>query len=168
MNNRRFSFELIILSFMVGVLLLCTSVRADVVENGKKVKIEYTLKIDGIVIESSEGKEPLEYVQGEDQIISGLSAGIEGMEVDEQKNIIVSPTEGYGEVNTQAFREIEKDKIPADQELVQGQVIQLSTPDGETIPGIVWEIREDTIVVNFNHPLAGKTLDFDVKVVSVE
>lgn len=156
---------------LVGVLgIISQPVMAEdvTVQDGKKVKIDYTLKMDGQVIETSVDKEPLEYSHGAGQIIPGLSAGLTGMKVGEQKTVIVEPKDAYGDVIPENFREIPKSNFPADAKPEMGMVVQLKDEAGNIIPGILWEIKEETLVVNFNHPLAGKTLEFDVKVVAIE
>ena len=138
------------------------------IEKGKKVKFDYTLTVDGQVVETSKGKVPLEYVHGEGKIILGLEKALAGMKVGDTKKVKIEPKDAYGEINNQAYRELPKTSFPANFEAAPGMVIELKDPDGNVIPAIVWEVKEQAIVLNFNHPLAGKTLEFDVKIVSIE
>ncbi len=157
------------ISFVLVVSLQTNSNAADAkVEKGKKVKVEYTLTVDGKVVDSSEGKEPLSYVQGEGQLIKGFESQIEGMKVGESKKIVVAPKDGYGDSVPDAIKEFPKDKFPAEPPMQVGMVVEFNSPDGNTIPGIISEIKDTGIMVNFNHPLAGKTLNFDAKVVGIE
>ena len=138
------------------------------VENGKKVKFDYTLKVNGEVVESSVGKKPLEYVHGQGQIIPGLSAALEGLHVGDEKSVTVAPAQGYGEVNPEAFKEFPKTAFPPDFAPATGMVVELQTPEGQAVPAVISEVKGETVSGNFNHPMAGKTLVFDVKIIAIE
>jgi FKBP-type peptidyl-prolyl cis-trans isomerase SlyD len=141
---------------------------ATSVQEGSIVSIEYTLKDDdGKVIESNIGKEPLTYVHGAGQIVRGLEKELYGMKVGEQKNISVKPEDGYGLSDRNAVQEVLREKIPAESQRV-GATLMTKAPDGRTMPMRIQEIREKTVIVDFNHPLAGKTLNFDVKVTDLK
>jgi FKBP-type peptidyl-prolyl cis-trans isomerase SlyD len=138
----------------------------QVIKDGSIVAIEYTLTDDtGTVVDSNVGKEPLTYLQGSGQIVPGLEKGLTGLKVGDQKKIVVRPEEGYP-VNPNAFQEIPKDKLPPEAQKV-GTMLATKGPQGETIAMRVHEVKDKTIVVDFNHPLAGKTLNFDVKVIDI-
>jgi FKBP-type peptidyl-prolyl cis-trans isomerase SlyD len=138
------------------------------VQEGSIVSIEDTLKDDGgKVIESNLGKEPLTYIHGAGQIIRGLEKELYGMKVGEQKKISVKPEEGYGLSDRKAVQEVLREKIPAESQQV-GATLMTKAPDGRTMPMRIQEIREKTVIVDFNHPLAGKTLNFDVKVTDLK
>jgi FKBP-type peptidyl-prolyl cis-trans isomerase SlyD len=140
----------------------------QVIEDGSIVSIEYTLTDEaGKVIDSSSGKEPLTYVQGAGQIVPGLEQELSGLKIGDRKKVRVKPEEGYGQPNPQAFQEIPKDKIPPDAQKV-GAMLMSKTPEGQPIAMRVHEVKEKTIVVDLNHPLAGKTLNFDVKVTDIK
>jgi FKBP-type peptidyl-prolyl cis-trans isomerase SlyD len=137
---------------------------ASSVQQGVLVSIEYTLTDEtGKVIESNVGKEPLTYIHGAGQIVRGLEKELAGMKVGEQKKIQVKPEEGYGLRDPNAVQEIRKDKIPAEAQQV-GATLMTQAADGRSLPMRIQEIREKTVVVDLNHPLAGKTLNFNVKV----
>jgi FKBP-type peptidyl-prolyl cis-trans isomerase SlyD len=137
---------------------------ASTVQEGSIVSIEYTLTDEaGKVIESNVGKEPLAYIHGAGQIVHGLEKELYGMKVGEQKKIQVKPEEGYGIADPKAVQEVLREKIPAEAQQV-GATLMTKTADGRSIPMRVREIRDKTVIVDFNHPLAGKTLNFDVKV----
>lgn len=141
---------------------------ASVIQDGSLVSLEYTLTDDsGNVLESNVGKEPLTYVQGSGQIVRGLEKELAGLKVGDRKKIHVSPEEGYGPVNPQAIQEIPKDKIPADAQKV-GALLMTHGPQGEAITMRVKEVKDQTVVVDLNHPLAGKALNFDVKVLDIK
>jgi len=139
----------------------------QVVQDGSIVSIEYTLTDEtGKVIDSNVGKEPLTYLHGSGQIVRGLEKELAGLKVGDQKKIVVKPDDGY-QADPNAFQEIPRDKLPAEAQKV-GTVLATKGPQGETIAMRVHEVKDKTIVVDFNHPLAGKTLNFDVKVTDIK
>jgi FKBP-type peptidyl-prolyl cis-trans isomerase SlyD len=141
---------------------------ATVIQAGSLVAFDYTLTDEtGNVIDSSRGKEPMHYVHGKGQIIPGLEKELAGMSVGSEKKVTVKPEDGYGPVKPEAFQEVPKDKLPAEA-LKVGTVLTAHSPDGQNVPVRVAEIKEKTVVMDFNHPLAGKTLFFDVKVTEVK
>ncbi len=137
------------------------------VKSGQVVSIEYTLRVDGKVIDSSVGGEPLEYLHGASNIIPGLEREIEGMAVGESKNVVVSPEDGYGEVNEEAFIEAPRSVFPPDIPLRPGVELQLTGSDGSPLYARIEGVEEDVVVLNLNHPLAGKELHFDITVVGL-
>jgi FKBP-type peptidyl-prolyl cis-trans isomerase SlyD len=138
------------------------------IENGSVVSIEYTLSDEGgTVIESNKGKDPLTYTHGEGQIIPGLEKGLSGMHTEEQKKIRIEPEDAYGPVNPQAYQEVPRADVPAEA-LKLGAMLVAKSQDGTTFPTRIREIKEQTVVLDFNHPLAGKTLNFDVKILDVQ
>jgi len=139
-----------------------------VIQEGSLVSIEYTLTDDGgKVLDSNVGKEPLTYVHGGGQIVRGLEKELTGLKVGERKKIHVSVDEGYGPIDPKAMQEVPKDKIPADAQKV-GALLMTKGPQGEGITMRVQEVKEQTVIVDFNHPLAGKALNFDVKVMDIK
>ena len=137
---------------------------ASVVQDGSIVSIEYTLRDEsGNIIDTNVGKEPLTFVEGAGQIVKGLERELNGMKLGDQKQIQVKPEDGYGLPDKDAVREIPRDKIPPEGQK-PGAMLMTRAPDGRTIPMRVREVKEKTVVVDLNHPLAGKTLNFDVKI----
>lgn len=137
------------------------------VTEGKLVKVNYTLTVDGNVVDSSKEGEPFEFTAGNNQVIPGFEESIMGMKAGENKSFQVSPEKGYGQENPKGIQEVPRDKLPADMNPEVGMTLHATMPDGQAIPARITEIREDTIILNFNHPLAGKTLNFEVEVVDV-
>lgn len=138
------------------------------VTDGKTVSIEYTLKLDDqSVVESNVGAEPLTYTQGSHHIIPGLEKALAGMKVGENKQVTIDPENAYGPLNQEAFKEVGKDQIPPDA-LKVGTPLQGQDPSGNAFTVTVNEIKDETVVLDFNHPLAGKTLVFDVKVLNIQ
>jgi len=139
-----------------------------VVKDGLMVSLEYTLKSpEGQVLESSKGKEPLKYIHGQKMMIPGLEKELAGMKVGGEKHVTVKPEDGYGKVDPNAVQEVPKDKIPPNA-LKVGAVLAARSPEGMVVPMTVREIKEKTVVMDMNHPMAGKTLVFDVKVVDIQ
>jgi FKBP-type peptidyl-prolyl cis-trans isomerase SlyD len=135
---------------------------------GAQVSIEYTLKLDDqSVFDTNVGAEPLIYEQGARQLVPGLEKALEGMKVGESKKVTVQPAEGYGAVQQEAILEIGKEKLPEEARQVGAQV-QGRTSDGRMLRARVTEIKDATAILDFNHPLAGKTLHFDVKIVNIQ
>lgn len=138
------------------------------IANGSKVRIHYTLTVDDEIIDSSEGHEPLEYEHGTGEIVPGLENALIGLIAGDKRKVVVSPEEGYGVANPDAVQEIELEAFADDDGLEVGAVISVETDDGYSFDAVVTEISETTVTLDLNHPLAGKTLNFDVVIVSVE
>lgn len=139
-----------------------------VIEDGNTVSIEYTLTLaDGSTADSNVGGEPLVYVQGEQQILPALEARLLGMKSDETREITLTPEEGYGPVQSEGFQTVPLDIIPDDARH-EGARLVGQGPQGEPIHAKVTEIKEDSAVVDLNHPLAGETLHFAIKVIDIE
>ena len=171
------------LAFLRGVCSACVlcwafmgspvraeSSKSDVnvtVSAGNAVSLEYTLTLDDqSVLESNVGKEPMTYTQGAHEIVPGLETAMEGMKKGERKHVVVTPADGYGPIDPQAIREVKKELIPAAAQKVGAQ-LQGQAADGSIAFPRVKEIKADTVVLDFNHPLAGKTLHFDVTVLAI-
>ena len=140
----------------------------QVIADGKTISFDYTLTVDGKEVDSSAGKQPLEYVQGEGKIIPGLEKAIIGMKIGEEKEVKVSPEEAYGMPDEKGIQEIQKSLIPSDIELAPGTVLEMSDASGNVFPATVKEIKDQTVILDFNHPLAGKELNFKIKIVSIK
>jgi FKBP-type peptidyl-prolyl cis-trans isomerase SlyD len=133
------------------------------------VSLEYKLHLgDDQVIESTEGHDPLVYLHGHDQIIPGLEAALDGMAVGDTKRVVVSPDEGYGRVNPSAYETMARDAFPAGMELSVGQGLNVRDAEtNEVYTAFIDAVNDEDVRLNFNHPLAGETLHFDVKVVDL-
>ena len=138
------------------------------IHKGSQVAFDYTLTVDGEVADTSEGREPMQYTHGEGKIIPGLSRQLEGLHEGDEKKIEVFPEEAYGAVNPKAFQEVPRSQLPPDLKPQVGVILQAKSPEGGSIPVRITQLKEDAVVVDFNHPFAGKTLTFQVKIVSVE
>ncbi len=139
-----------------------------IIKDGSVVSLQYTLSDEkGKVIESNKGKQPLVYTQGKHQIIPGLEKSLAGMKVNEQKKVRVKPEDAYGPVDPKRFQEVPKEKLPPEA-LKVGAVLVARGPQGQEMPVRVREIKDKTVVLDLNHPLAGKTLNFDVKILDIK
>jgi FKBP-type peptidyl-prolyl cis-trans isomerase SlyD len=140
------------------------------IAEGKTVSIEYTLTLeDKEVIDTNVGGQPLTYVHGSNQIIPGLEKAMLGMQVGDSRNVTVEPEEGYGHTIEEAIIEVEKEQLPPEVFKVGAQVQgQGQGQEGQVVRGQVTGINGDTAVIDFNHPLAGKTLFFDIKIIDIK
>ncbi len=133
------------------------------IEANQIVSIEYEVKDGDTVVDSNVGGDALVFMFGKGQIIPGLENGIVNMEIGEKADILVQPADAYGEYNAEATQE-----VPADQfagiDLAVGMTLYGQGEDGGTVQVTVKEIKEDTVVIDFNHPLAGKALMFSVAI----
>jgi len=137
------------------------------IKDGSKVAFDYTLTVDGKVMDTSEGRKPMEFTEGDGKIIPGLAKQLIGMRKGEEKTITVAPQEAYGNIDPAAIKEVPLSSFPADIKPQAGMTLAAKSPKGETFPVKVAEVKKDSLMIDFNHPLAGKTLTFKVKVVSV-
>jgi FKBP-type peptidyl-prolyl cis-trans isomerase SlyD len=137
------------------------------VKNDQVVSMEYTLHVDGEVVDSSEGEGPLEFLAGHHNVISGLEREMIGMKIGESKNVVIAPADGYGEFDEGAFSDVERDKFPADMPVEPGIELQLSDEEGHPMYARIDSVEGEKVRLNFNHPLAGKELHFSVKVVGL-
>jgi FKBP-type peptidyl-prolyl cis-trans isomerase SlyD len=138
------------------------------VQDGIVVELDYTLRLDdGEVIDTSVGGDPLEFLQGQGQVISGLEQELYGMAVGDKKHVVVAPADGYGEKDPAALETVPRDAFPSDLQLNLGRRLRMRDQSGQILPAYVADIRPDSVLLDFNHPLAGQTLHFDVKVATL-
>ena len=139
-----------------------------VVAKGMLVSVEYTLRLDNQEIyETNVGENPLTYTHGQEEIISGLERGLEGMAIGQNKTVIVMPSEGYGDMHPEGLFEVSRERIPA-AALYIGTKLEAQAPDGTPVYPYVAEIKDDSVVLNLNHPLAGQRLHFDVTILDIK
>lgn len=137
------------------------------VDDEKVVTLDYTLTVDGEVIDTSKGSEPIEFIQGQGQIVGGLERELYGMEVGESREVRVSPADGYGESDPNAIADVPRSEFPSQIPLEPGVELQLQDKDGNVMEARIVSVGEDGVTLDFNHPLAGKELHFSVKVVDL-
>lgn len=137
------------------------------IEDGSTVRIEYTLKDGaGAVLDSTREREPLRYTHGQQQILPGLEKELKGLQAGQEKKVTLPPEEAYGAVDPSAQTEVPKNMLP-EGTLVVGTRLLARNPAGQSRQVTVKEIKESSVVLDLNHPLAGKTLVFELKVVEV-
>jgi FKBP-type peptidyl-prolyl cis-trans isomerase SlyD len=131
------------------------------------VTLEYTLRVNGEVIDTSEGSRPIEFIQGQQQIIKGLEDVLYGMNVGDSKEVMVEPDEGYGEIDPENSADIPRDQFPPEIPLEAGIELELKDQDGDLIDARIVSVDDENVRLDFNHPLAGEQLHFVVKVVGL-
>lgn len=135
---------------------------------GDKVKVHYTGTLeDGTRFDSSEGREPLEFTVGEGNVIPGVDEAVVGMSPGDNKTVTVPPQQAYGPRREDAVRDFPRSAIPEHIELREGLQLQAQTPEGQPIVLTVVAVKEDTVTLDANHPLAGRDLVFDLKLVEI-
>lgn len=146
-----------------------TNDTSKTVQDDTIVTIDYTLRLDdGEVIDSSQGRDPLEYMQGQGQIVPGLERELYGMNEGDEKAVTVSADEGYGDYDEERVQRVPLETFPDDMELEEGMSVRMrDVNSGQLFDAYIDGIGDEAVMLDFNHPLAGETLHFDIKVVSV-
>ena len=142
---------------------------SETIQAGSSVLINYTLAIeDGTVVESTEGTDPLRFLLGDGTLIEGLEAVLIGMKVGERQCMQLAAVEAFGFADETNVHMLTRDKFPEDMPLEKDLVVGFTTPSGEEVPGRIMEMPDDDLViVDFNHPLAGHAVTFDVEVMAI-
>jgi FKBP-type peptidyl-prolyl cis-trans isomerase SlyD len=136
------------------------------IETNQVVSIEYEVQADGKVVDSNVGGQPLVFMFGKGQIIPGLEAGLKEMNAGDKGDVLVKAAEAYGEYNPEATQDVPKEQF-AGIDLQEGMTLYGQGEDGGTVQVVVKEIKDDSVVVDFNHPMAGKDLMFSVTINNV-
>lgn len=155
-------------SLLLGAVLAsgCAAQRA---KDGDTVTVNYTLTLeDGTVADTSAGGEPLQFTLGEGKLISGFEEAVVGMRIGDTKTVTLPPEKAYGPRRPELVGVVSRSKLPEGLEPVVGQELQTTRQDGAPVTVIVTEVTEDTVTLDANPPLAGKTLTFDVELVAIE
>jgi peptidylprolyl isomerase len=138
------------------------------VKNGDKVKVHYHGKLtNGETFDSSEGREPLEFEVGSGMVIKGFDDGVTGMTVGEKKTINIPYDEAYGPINPEMIIEMPKDRFPQDMQIEVGMPLAMSDPQGQQFQVTIVEIKDEVVMLDANHPLAGQDLVFDLELVEI-
>ncbi|MEK6809953.1 MAG: peptidylprolyl isomerase [Nanoarchaeota archaeon] len=143
--------------------------KEEIVNKGNKVKVEYTGTFeDGTVFDASEKHgQPLEFEAGSGQVIKGFEEAVLGMKNGEEKKIVIPAAEAYGEMKAELRKKVPRKQLPQDQEPKVGMILAVGLPNGQQFPARIVAVTADDVTIDLNHPLAGKTLHFKIKVVSV-
>lgn len=134
------------------------------VDDGKVVSMHYTLRVDGRAVDSSEGGEPLQFIQGMGHVIPGLEHELYEMKIGDSRKIVVAAKDGYGEEDAEAFMDVPRESFPDDVPLQQGTELELRDQSDHPVYARIDSIGDDNVRLNMNHPLAGKELHFDVRI----
>lgn len=131
------------------------------------VTLHYTVTVEGKIVDTSRNDEPIFFIQGKRQIVPGLERALYGMKVGESKEVVVAPEDAYGKVDEDAFADIPRSEFPPEIPLDPGIELQLSNDEGDELEAFIVSADEDTVHLNFNHPLAGEELHFSVQVLEL-
>src|SRR5215213_5861234 len=138
------------------------------VKSGDKVKVHYNGKLqNGETFDSSEGREPLEFTVGGGQVIKGFDEGVMGMQVGDKRTVEIEVGNAYGEKNEDMIIEFPKTQFPEDMNPEVGMQLMMNNGQGQSFPVLVKEVKEDSVLLDANHPLAGEDLVFDIELVEI-
>ena len=141
--------------------------KKEIVRKDLVVSMTYQLFVDNEKIDASDENDPLQFIQGHGQIIPGLERELEGMKIGESKHVLVKAVDGYGEYDPEQIVEMPKSDFPADFVLEPDMEVTFEDEDGSEHTAFVEEVSLETVTFNFNHPLAGDDLEFDVTVTGI-
>lgn len=138
-------------------------------KEGDKVKVHYHGRLrTGETFDSSEGRDPLEFTVGAGQMIRGFDEGVKGMQVGEKKTVEIAADEAYGQRDAGNLIEFPKDQFPDGMNPEAGMQLMLSNAEGQQFPVVVAEVKDDSVVLDANHPLAGQDLIFDIEMMDIQ
>lgn len=139
----------------------------DKIADGLVISLAYILKVDGEEVDRAERDDPFEYLHGADNIVPGLENALAGKRVGDKLTLTITPEDGYGEYDEDEIEELDRSELPGAETLEPGTMVQLEDEDGYVYVATVARVTPDSIVLDFNPPLAGKTLDYDVEVLAI-
>ena len=141
-------------------------IRAD---QGDIVKVRYTGRLaDGTVFDASPPERPLHFILGRQEVIAGFDAAVTGMYQGETKTVAIAPEQAYGPHDPRYVHAIDRGRLPADVELAVGRQLEVTTGEGEQLVLMIVELSDTSVTLDSNHPLAGKTLTFDIELLEVQ
>jgi FKBP-type peptidyl-prolyl cis-trans isomerase 2 len=167
-NPARGAFVALALAVLAAEAPSAAEGEKKMIADGSKVSIEYTLKLDdGSTADTNVGGDPLVYEQGKGQILPALEKELAGLSVDDTKKVNLSAKDGYGEIDPAAIQKVPASAIPEEARKAGAQLVA-QDPAGQQRPVRVQAVEGDQVVVDMNHPLAGKALHFDVKILAIQ
>ena len=137
------------------------------IENNQTVAIEYEVKSNGEVIDGNIGDKPLTFTFGTGQVIQGLESRIANMNIGDSAEFTIPAAEAYGEYNPDATQAVPRENLEGVNEMHIGQPLEAEGPDGNPFHVIIKEVTENEVIVDYNHPMAGKDLDFSIKILNI-
>lgn len=162
------SHIMVIVTLLLGAILM-SGCNASQVKNGSTVEVNYTGKLaDGTVFDTSEGKVPLEFTLGSDQVIPGFEKAVMGMKIGEKKTFTIPANEAYGPHRNDLVLEVPRDKLPSGITPQVGQQFQQKSDSGSVVIAIVTKVSDKTVTLDANHPLAGKDLTFEIELLKIQ
>jgi len=139
----------------------------NTVEDGVVVTLEYTVKVAGETVDTSEGHEPIQFIQGQGMVIDGLGRALYGLSAGERKQFVVLPGDGYGETDPDAIAQVPLSEFPPEIPLQPGVELTMKDEEGDEMQATIVEVGDVNVTLDFNHPLAGVDLDFSVEVIAL-
>ena len=136
----------------------------DLVASDQVVSLDYSLTVDGEIVDSTEGQEPLEYLHGHNNIIPGLESQLEGLSIGDKKTIVVLPADGYGAFDPRLVVNVPRQDIPEDIPVQVGTELQVRNEEGELSYAMITKVEGENVQMDLNHPLAGKELHFEIRI----
>lgn len=140
----------------------------NMIQPGSEVLMHFTIRLeDGTVAESSVGEEPLRFKMGDGTLVEGLELALLGLKPGDKQKLQIPPENAYGYAVPSNVQPLARDEFPEDMELKRGVIIGFTTPDGEEVPGMILEVGDEQVTVDFNHPLASHEITFEVEILEV-
>lgn len=140
---------------------------APKIEDGKQVTLAYALTVDGTLLEKADSAKPFVYTHGKSQIVPGLEKNLTGLRIGDKKTVKVLPEEGYGPKDPKGLQEVQKKDLPPDVAPEVGTFLEARNREGDERLVRIVEVKEKSVVIDFNHPLAGKELEFQIEVLKI-
>jgi len=142
--------------------------QSDTIQPGSEVVMHFSITLeDGTVADSTEGEEPLQFVMGDQTLIEGLELALYGLKVGDKQSLKIEPENAYGYPDPENIHAMQREDFPDDMEIKKGIIVGFATPAGDEFPGTVIEVDEKQVMVDFNHPIAGHEIVFDVEILGI-
>ncbi len=140
----------------------------DTIQPGSEVVMHFSITLkDGTVADSTEGEEPLQFVMGDQTLIEGLELALYGLKVGDKQSLTIDPENAYGFPDPENIHVMQRDEFPEDMEIKKGVIIAFAMPDEDEYPGTITAVDEKQVTVDFNHPIAGHEIVFDVEILEI-
>ena len=138
------------------------------IRHGSEVEMEFTIRLeDGTVADTTVGDEPLRFVMGDGSLADGLELALFGLQAGDKQTLEIGPENAFGFADPANVHPMQRTDFPPDMQLERGMIISFATPDGDEVPGAIKEVGDSQVTVDFNHPLAGHTISFEVEILAV-